>query len=277
MAWALELLTDGLRRWTATGLWITVLRGDEETVDLWRGLGVPAERIQRLGPDDNFWSMGVPGPSGPTIGDLLRPRPVGRARRRAGGRQRALPRAVEPRLHAVPARRVATTRSSATCPAGTSTPGWAATAGDGPAGRRQPSRDRPGAARSLRAVREATGRDDEPACAPAGRRPRAHRGAAHRAGVRPGQRGARATSCAGCCAARSGACVCSASTAGARRSRTACPSDGGPRGGRARGDGRSGGRCARASGCSTANWRAAAVSAARRCSSCTTRTASRST
>ncbi|MEV0714392.1 alanine--tRNA ligase-related protein [Asanoa sp. NPDC050611] len=65
MAWALDLLTDGfgLER---DRLWMTVLRGDEESVDLWRGLGVPAERIQRLGPADNFWSMDVPGPSGPT-------------------------------------------------------------------------------------------------------------------------------------------------------------------------------------------------------------------
>ncbi|SNT13192.1 alanyl-tRNA synthetase [Asanoa hainanensis] len=65
MAYALRLLTEGygLER---DRLWFTVLRGDEESVDLWRGLGVPAERIQPLGPDDNFWSMGVPGPSGPT-------------------------------------------------------------------------------------------------------------------------------------------------------------------------------------------------------------------
>ena len=28
-------------------------------------IGVPAERIQRLGMDDNYWSMGVPGPCGP--------------------------------------------------------------------------------------------------------------------------------------------------------------------------------------------------------------------
>ena len=28
-------------------------------------IGVPAERIQRLGMKDNFWSMGVPGPCGP--------------------------------------------------------------------------------------------------------------------------------------------------------------------------------------------------------------------
>jgi alanyl-tRNA synthetase len=64
-AWALELLTDGFGM-DRDRLWFTVLRGDEETVDLWRGLGVPADRIQRLGPADNFWSMGVPGPSGPT-------------------------------------------------------------------------------------------------------------------------------------------------------------------------------------------------------------------
>jgi len=65
MAWALELLTDGygLER---DRLWMTVLGGDEESVALWRSMGVPEERIQPLGPDDNFWSMGVPGPSGPT-------------------------------------------------------------------------------------------------------------------------------------------------------------------------------------------------------------------
>src|SRR4029453_8787372 len=28
--------------------------------------GVPAERIQRLGKEDNFWDMGVPGPCGPS-------------------------------------------------------------------------------------------------------------------------------------------------------------------------------------------------------------------
>jgi alanyl-tRNA synthetase len=64
-AWALELLTEGFGL-DRNRLWFTVLDGDEETVDLWRRLGVPADRIQRLGPADNFWSMGVPGPGGPT-------------------------------------------------------------------------------------------------------------------------------------------------------------------------------------------------------------------
>ncbi|MEV6350081.1 alanine--tRNA ligase [Actinoplanes sp. NPDC051851] len=46
-------------------LWITVYQDDDEAIDLWLQVGVPADRIQRLGMDDNFWSMGVPGPCGP--------------------------------------------------------------------------------------------------------------------------------------------------------------------------------------------------------------------
>ena len=46
-------------------LWITVYLDDDEAVGHWRAIGVPAERIQRLGKEDNFWSMGVAGPCGP--------------------------------------------------------------------------------------------------------------------------------------------------------------------------------------------------------------------
>ncbi|NJP44091.1 alanine--tRNA ligase [Actinacidiphila epipremni] len=47
-------------------LWITVYEGDDEAERIWRDvIGVPAERIQRLGKGPNFWSMGVPGPCGP--------------------------------------------------------------------------------------------------------------------------------------------------------------------------------------------------------------------
>ncbi|MET8555102.1 alanine--tRNA ligase [Streptomyces sp. NPDC004959] len=47
-------------------LWITVYQDDDEAEQIWRDVvGVPAERIQRLGKADNFWSMGVPGPCGP--------------------------------------------------------------------------------------------------------------------------------------------------------------------------------------------------------------------
>ncbi|MEW1904804.1 alanine--tRNA ligase [Streptomyces sp. NPDC086147] len=47
-------------------LWITVYEQDDEAERIWRDVvGVPAERIQRLGMGPNFWSMGVPGPCGP--------------------------------------------------------------------------------------------------------------------------------------------------------------------------------------------------------------------
>ncbi|MFI8931894.1 alanine--tRNA ligase [Streptomyces sp. NPDC053474] len=47
-------------------LWITVYKEDDEAERIWRDvIGVPAERIQRLGMGPNFWSMGVPGPCGP--------------------------------------------------------------------------------------------------------------------------------------------------------------------------------------------------------------------
>ncbi|MFJ4850217.1 MULTISPECIES: alanine--tRNA ligase [unclassified Streptomyces] len=67
-AW--ELLTssvaDGGYGLDPERLWITVYKDDDEAEQIWRDVvGVPAERIQRLGMKDNFWSMGVPGPCGP--------------------------------------------------------------------------------------------------------------------------------------------------------------------------------------------------------------------
>ncbi|HEX8759017.1 MAG TPA: alanine--tRNA ligase [Pseudonocardiaceae bacterium] len=48
-------------------IWVTVYADDDEAEQLWRTIaGIPAERIQRRGMDDNFWSMGVPGPCGPS-------------------------------------------------------------------------------------------------------------------------------------------------------------------------------------------------------------------
>ena len=47
-------------------LWVTVYETDDEAYRLWQEIaGVPPERIQRLGMEDNFWSMGTPGPCGP--------------------------------------------------------------------------------------------------------------------------------------------------------------------------------------------------------------------
>ncbi|GAA1907796.1 alanine--tRNA ligase [Streptantibioticus ferralitis] len=68
LAW--ELLTasqeDGGYGLEPEKLWITVYQDDDEAEQIWRDVvGVPAERIQRLGKKDNFWSMGVPGPCGP--------------------------------------------------------------------------------------------------------------------------------------------------------------------------------------------------------------------
>ncbi|MFJ6758003.1 MULTISPECIES: alanine--tRNA ligase [unclassified Streptomyces] len=68
--YAWELLTssvaDGGYGLEPEKLWITVYLDDDEAEQIWREkIGVPAERIQRLGKKDNFWSMGVPGPCGP--------------------------------------------------------------------------------------------------------------------------------------------------------------------------------------------------------------------
>lgn len=46
-------------------VWTTVLTDDDEAFEMWRGVGVPAEHIQRRGLKDNYWHMGVPGPGGP--------------------------------------------------------------------------------------------------------------------------------------------------------------------------------------------------------------------
>jgi alanyl-tRNA synthetase len=46
-------------------IWATVYLDDDEAVEHWRGVGLPAERIVRRGKADNFWSMGIPGPCGP--------------------------------------------------------------------------------------------------------------------------------------------------------------------------------------------------------------------
>jgi alanyl-tRNA synthetase len=48
-------------------LWATVYFDDDEAVQLWREIaGLPVDRIQRRGMADNYWSMGIPGPCGPS-------------------------------------------------------------------------------------------------------------------------------------------------------------------------------------------------------------------
>ncbi len=62
IAWAWEFVTERLEL-PAEKLWITVHLDDDEAEDIWRGIGIPPERIVRLG-EDNFWEIGV-GPCGP--------------------------------------------------------------------------------------------------------------------------------------------------------------------------------------------------------------------
>ncbi len=54
-------------------IWVTVFGGDEElglgpdeeAIEIWRRVGLPEERIVRLGREDNFWQAGPAGPCGP--------------------------------------------------------------------------------------------------------------------------------------------------------------------------------------------------------------------
>lgn len=67
-AWALltNSVDDGGFGLDPDRLWVTVYLDDDEAADIWHDkVGVPKERIQRMGMEDNYWSMGVPGPCGP--------------------------------------------------------------------------------------------------------------------------------------------------------------------------------------------------------------------
>ena len=46
-------------------LYFTVFEDDDETIGIWKDLGVPEDHISRLGEDDNFWRAGPTGPCGP--------------------------------------------------------------------------------------------------------------------------------------------------------------------------------------------------------------------
>ncbi|MCL1798262.1 MAG: alanine--tRNA ligase [Eggerthellaceae bacterium] len=63
-AWALEFSTDGLGL-DPDRLHYTVFEGDDETIGIWKALGVAEEHISRLGEKDNFWRAGPTGPCGP--------------------------------------------------------------------------------------------------------------------------------------------------------------------------------------------------------------------
>jgi alanyl-tRNA synthetase len=69
LAWALltKSIEDGGYGFDPEKLWATVYLDDDEAAELWQEVaGLPAERIQRRGMADNYWSMGIPGPCGPS-------------------------------------------------------------------------------------------------------------------------------------------------------------------------------------------------------------------
>ncbi|MCI6011831.1 MAG: alanine--tRNA ligase [Firmicutes bacterium] len=63
LTWGVEFIRDWLKiPWDK--VWATVYEDDDETVEIWKKLGMPEERIVRLGKEDNFWEIGL-GPCGP--------------------------------------------------------------------------------------------------------------------------------------------------------------------------------------------------------------------
>ena len=63
MGW--EFLTHNLHLSTER-LWVSVFKDDDEAANIWqKQIGLPSERIVRMGEKDNFWAMGETGPCGP--------------------------------------------------------------------------------------------------------------------------------------------------------------------------------------------------------------------
>ncbi|CAK7329398.1 unnamed protein product [Dovyalis caffra] len=63
--WAWEISTKefGL---PADRLWVSVYEDDDDAFEIWHDeVGVPVERIKRMGEEDNFWTSGATGPCGP--------------------------------------------------------------------------------------------------------------------------------------------------------------------------------------------------------------------
>jgi alanyl-tRNA synthetase len=64
--YAWEFVTEYLKL-PKERLYVSVFREDEEAYRIWNEeVGLPSERIWRLGEEDNFWQMGDTGPCGPS-------------------------------------------------------------------------------------------------------------------------------------------------------------------------------------------------------------------
>ena len=221
---ALGALHRGTSASTSSDIWITVFGGDEElglgpdeeAIERWRAVGVPDERIVRLGRDDNFWQSGPTGPVRPLLRALPRPRP--RLRR---GRRTA--RATTPSASSSSGTSSSCSTSSTrtarcpSCPRRTSTPAWASSAWRRSC-RTSRRSTRPTSSRPLIELGEELSGSSYGQDAPTTRALRViadhGRGATVPARRRRGARRTRtaATSSAASCAARSSRATCSAST-----------------------------------------------------------------
>lgn len=64
ISWAWEFVTEILEM-PKDKLWVTIYENDDEAFDIWnKKIGVPEDKIVRLGKEDNFWEIGS-GPCGP--------------------------------------------------------------------------------------------------------------------------------------------------------------------------------------------------------------------
>ena len=64
LEWGWEFCTEWLEM-PADKLWATIYEDDDEAFEIWKNdIGMPEEKIVRLGKEDNFWEIGL-GPCGP--------------------------------------------------------------------------------------------------------------------------------------------------------------------------------------------------------------------
>jgi len=64
ITWGWEFVTEWLKL-PEDKLWITIYEDDDEAFEIWhKKVGIPAEKIVRMGKEDNFWEIGL-GPCGP--------------------------------------------------------------------------------------------------------------------------------------------------------------------------------------------------------------------
>ncbi|SKA04603.1 alanine--tRNA ligase [Selenihalanaerobacter shriftii] len=62
--WSYEFLTEEMKL-DSSKFWISIYKDDEEAFDIWvNQIGIPKERVVRMGKDENFWEIGT-GPCGP--------------------------------------------------------------------------------------------------------------------------------------------------------------------------------------------------------------------